>query len=685
MSAEDPTLPLPDPAPRRAPRGRSRRATRTVEPAQRLPVARVAVDVGLAHLDRPFDYLVPARLDAEAVPGCRVRVRFGGALVDGYLLERVEHSDFTGRLGFLDRVTSAEPVLAAEVVELARAVGDRYAGSLADVLRLAVPPRHARAERAADDPVPAGPVPPPDPDGWRPYPAGAAYLRALVDGRAPRAVFTAMPGDDWADRLADALTAVAAGGRGGLAVVPDARDLDRLDAALTVRLGAHRHVAIAASLGPEQRYRRFLRAARGRVPVVIGTRAAMFAPVPRLGLVAIWDDGDDLHADDHAPYPHAREVLLTRAQQAGAAALLAGYARSAEAQLLLATGWAKPIVADRAALRASAPRVVATGDEYQLARDPAAAAARLPGVAVRAARDALAADAPVLVQVPRRGYLPVVVCQRCRARTRCPRCAGPLAVPAAGGFPVCRWCGHTAGGYRCPECGGRELRAAVIGARRTAEELGRAFPGAVVRTSGRDGVLDRVPAEASVVVSTPGAEPVADGGYGAVLLLDSWALLTRADLRAAEETLRRWLAAAVLARPGAAGGRVVVVADASVPVVQALVRFDPGGFAERELADRRALGFPPAVRMASLTGTAPAIAELLAAATLPDGTDELGPVPVATPRAAPDDPERQRLLLRVPRAQGPALATALRAATAVRSARKDADPVRVQVDPLELL
>ncbi|BCJ30559.1 putative primosomal protein N' [Actinocatenispora sera] len=687
--SDDQTLPLPGaPTPptrtpaRRAP---ARRPTRARTAAAELPVAQVAVDVGLAHLDRPFDYLVPADLAEAAVPGCRVRVRFGGQLADGFVLARVADTDFTGRLGFLERVVSAVPVLAPEVVELARAVADRYGGTLADVLRLAVPPRHARAERAKPEPPPIGPVAPPDGHGWRGYPAGPAYLRALADGRAPRAVLTALPGDDWAARLADALTAVAAGGRGGLAVVPDARDLDRLDAALTARLGTGRHVAIAASLGPEQRYRRFLRAVRGEVPVVIGTRAAMFAPVPALGLVAIFDDGDDLHADDHAPYPHAREVLLTRAQQTGAAALLAGYARSAEAQLLLATGWAKPIDADRAALRAAAPRVIATGDEFQLSRDPSAAAARLPGVAVRAAREALAAGTPVLVQVPRRGYLPVVVCQRCRARTRCPRCAGPLAVPAAGGFPVCRWCGHTAGGYRCPECGGRELRAAVIGARRTAEELGRAFPGAVVRTSGRDGVLATVHAEPAVVVSTPGAEPVAVGGYGAVLLLDSWALLTRADLRAAEETLRRWLAAAVLARPADAGGRVVVVADASVPVVQALVRFDAAGFAERELADRRALGFPPAVRMASLTGTAPAIAELLAAATLPDGTDELGPVPVPTPRAAPDAPERERLLLRVPRPQAPALAAALRAATAVRSARKGADPVRVQIDPLDLL
>ena len=105
------------------------------------------------------------------------------------------------------------------------------------------------------------------------------------------------------------------------------------------------------------------------------------------------------------------------------------------------------------------------------------------------------------------------------------------------------------GAYACPACGGRRLRASITGARRTAEELGRAFPGAAVRTSGRDEILDTVTSDPAVVVATPGAEPVAEGGYGAVLLLDSWALLTRSDLRAAEETMRRWLNAAALAKP----------------------------------------------------------------------------------------------------------------------------------------
>ncbi|MEU8282779.1 primosome assembly protein PriA [Micromonospora sp. NPDC048905] len=697
------------------------------------------MDVGLAHLDRPFDYLVPAELDEVAVPGTRVKVRFAGQLVDGWLLSRADDSGHTGRLAYLEKVVSPEPVLAPEIARLARAVADRYAGSLADVLRLAVPPRHARVEKeprddgtsvppdadtldppaaepstarpghtasatvrpetvdptavdptavdptavdptavdpTAVDPTAVDPAADPvDPRGWRDYPTGPALLRALTDGRTPRAVWSALPGEDWAARYADAVAATVAGGRGAVVVVPDARDLDRLDAALTGVLGPGRHVCLSAALGPARRYRAFLAARRGQVPVVIGTRAAMFAPVDRLGLVAIWDDGDDLHSEPRSPYPHARDVLLTRVQLAEAGALVGGYARTAEAQLLLETGWAREVVADRATVRARIPAIAPTGDDPQLARDPGAATARLPSLAWTAARDALRQDLPVLVQVPRRGYLPSISCAECRTPARCEHCSGPLALPSAGGTPACRWCARVAAAYACPQCGGRRLRAAVTGARRTAEELGRAFPGVPVRTSGREEVLTDVPGGAALVVTTPGAEPVAAGGYGAVLLLDSWALLTRADLRAGEEALRRWLAAAALARPAPAG-RVVVVADGALAPVQALLRWDAAWFAGRELAERRELGFPPAVRMASVTGAAEAVADLLAAARLPDDAEVLGPVPA--------EEGRERMLVRVPRARAAALAEALHSAAGVRAARKAADPVRLQVDPLSL-
>lgn len=635
-------------------------------------MARVCVDVPLSHLDRLFDYQVPAELADAAQNGTRVRVRFAGQLVDGWLIERAEMSSHEGKLAWLERVVSPEPVLRPEIAALSRHIAERYAGNLVDVLRLAVPPRQAAVEGAEQPSIVDAELALPATDGWGRYQAGAAFLRALGDGRAPRAVWSALPGEDWPARVAEAIAATVHGGRGAVAVVADARDLARLDAALTRVLGEDRHVALAAALGPAERYRRFLKASRGRVRVVIGTRAAAFAPVGELGLVAIWDDGDDVHAEPRAPYPHARQVLLTRAQETGAGALVGGFARTAEAQQLLATRWAKEIVASRETLRAFAPSVE-PADESQMARDPGAASARLPSLAWQAARSALRSGLPVLIQVPRRGYVPAVSCQDCRERARCPNCSGPLALGGSGSPPSCAWCARPAADYTCPECGGRRLRAAVTGVRRTAEELGRALPDYPVWTSGGDNVLDRVAKEPALVLATPGAEPIADGGYGAVLLLDAWASLTRSDLRAGEETARRWFAAAALARKD---GKVVVVADGALAPVQALIRWDPGWLAERELAERRQLGFPPAAMIASLTGKAAAVAELVANTQLPEAAQLLGPMPV--------NEDQERLLVRVPRSAARALAQALHAAAGVRSARKDVDPVRIQLDPLHI-
>ncbi|URN00374.1 primosomal protein N' [Actinomadura madurae] len=648
-------------------------------PAGERPVARIAVDMSLPHLDRPFDYLVPAELDAKAVPGCRVRVRFAGQLVDGFVLERVAESDHDGKLLFLERVTSPEPVITPETAALVREVAVRYAGTFADVLRLAVPPRHARVEA---EPVAEGEPAPPEPAGagpWRDYPAGESFLGALAAGKAPRAVWTALPGPGWTAAIARAVAAALAGGRGALVVVADGRDVARVDAALKAELGEGLHVALTAELGPAERYRRWLAALRGRARAVVGTRAAMFAPVADLGLVVLWDDGDDVHAEPHAPYPHPRDVLALRAHRTGAGALIGGFTRTTDATQLVETGWAHTLAADRGRVRAVMPRVRYVGEDAQLARDAAARTARLPNVAFEAARQALE-HGPVLVQVPRRGYVPGIACGRCRTPAHCRACQGPLALASSHAAPYCRWCGHIAGDWHCPECGFFQVRAVVVGAKRTAEELGRAFPGVAVRTSGRDAVLDQIGPERALVVSTPGAEPRADGGYTAALLLDGWVLLGRPDLRAGEETLRRWMNAASLVRPQ---GPVIVAAEGALPAVQALVRWDPVTYAERELAERKEAGFPPATRMASLTASPAAIRELLADARLPDGAEILGPVPV--PQAGTDAQEKERALIRVPRAAGLALARALKEAQGVRSARKATETVRVQIDPLELI
>jgi len=684
---------------RRAPRRRVQKAATRVA-AEREPVARVAVDVPLPHLDRLFDYLVPQEFAGQAVPGCRVRVRFAGRLTGGYVVERAESSEHEGRLAFLDRVLSPEPVLTPEIAGLARAVADRYGGTMADVLRLAIPPRHATVEAApADVAAPyggaeqdAGAARQPGP--WARYPAGPAFLAALADGRSPRAVWSALPGpalagpaeagQAWPEEIALAVAATVASGRGALVIVPDGRDLDLVEAALAGVLGRPAVLSLAAQLGPAERYRRWLAVRRGEVKVVAGTRSAMFAPVADLGLVVLWDEGDDLHAEPRAPYPHARDVLLLRAHRGGTAALLGGYARTAEAAQLIATGWARPLAAGRPAVHACAPLIRTAGDDAELARDEAARTARMPGLVLRTAREALTAG-PVLFQVPRRGYLASVGCQRCGTRIRCGACAGPVALAGPHQPLRCGWCGASAG-QSCAACGGTGVRALVTGERRTAEELSRAFPGVPVMTSSGAAILAAVPDVQGIVIATPGAEPRAARGYAAAILLDGWALLARPSLRAGEEALRRWMNAAALVRPRADGGNVVIMADHGLPPVQALIRWDPAGHADRELAERTELRFPPAVRIAALTGAEGDVRELLSTVSLPADTDVLGPV-----AAEHDDPAAQnggaavRYLVRAASADGTALAVALRAGLAGRSAAKSPGPVRLRLDPGELI
>ncbi|MFI1519711.1 primosomal protein N' [Kitasatospora cineracea] len=688
------------------------RAARGVVLAERQPVARVLVDKGVLSLDQYFDYAVPESMSEDARPGVRVRVRFGGrvgahgrreggALHDGFVVERRDDSDYAGPLAPLARVLSPERVLGPELLRLCRAVADRYAGTLADVLQLAVPPRHAGAE---SEPSPR-PLPPPGAPAvgsWERYVHGAEFLASLAGGHPPRAVWTALPGPEWPGEIARAVAATLASGRGALVVLPDGRAVARVDAALHDLLGAGRHVVLAAEAGPQERYRRWLSVSRGSVHAAIGTRAAVFAPVRDLGLVVVWSDGDSSHSDPNAPYPHVREVALLRAAEEGAAVLLGGVSMTVEAAQLLRSGWARPLAAARETVRLTAPRV-RTVTEYDQARDGAAQAARLPSVAWETAHEALTRG-PVLVQVPRRGYAPRLACGRCRETARCRACGGPLESPAAGAVLVCSWCGTEEHDWHCTECGSFRLRAAVVGVRRTAEELGKAFPRIPVRTSGRDAVLATVPGAPALVLATPGAEPVAEGpGYAAALLLDGWALLNRPDLRAGEEAVRRWLTAAALVRPATEGGTVVVVAEAAARAVQALVRWDPAGHAGTELDEREELRFPPVSRMASVTGSARAVADLLGLLRLPAGADVLGPVPVfggngggaggagalgalggAGGAGGAREEGVERALVRVAPGQGAALASALKAAQIARLALRGAETVRIRVDPTDI-
>lgn len=648
----------------------SRRKVQEQAPADVDPVARVLVDVPLAHLDRPFDYLVPAAMAEAAVPGVRVKVRFAGQDVDGFVVERAASSDHPGPLKPLTRVVSPEVVLTPEVQLLTAELAHRYAGARADVLRLAVPPRHATTEKAP--PMPSALPVVADLAAalqvWEGHETAEPFLSHLARGGSPRAVWQALPGADWAAQVAHAAALTAASGRGVVLCLPDRRDVDRVATALSAVVGEDQFTVLTADLGPARRYEAFLAVVRGQRRIVLGTRSAAFAPVADLGLVCIWDDGDDLHAEPRAPYPHTREVLLTRADHADAAVLLGGLVRTVEAEYLVRTGWARTLGPMRARVRDSVRVDLVATDEQ-------AKGARVPAPAVTAIRRALESG-PVLVQTPRSGYVAHLACERCRTPARCQACRGPLRLAAATDPPTCGWCGVADHAWACQECGHRGMRAPVLGRDRTAEEMGRMFPGHTVRSSGGERILSEVGVSADIVVATPGAEPPARRGYEAVLLLDTWLSLGRNDLRSDEEAVRRWFNAAGLVRPG---GRVLAMGDPSLPLLQTLVRWDPVGFAGRELESRHSAHLPPAVRMASVSGTPDAVQEALSLVELPPVAEVLGPVPVPSR----EETDEVRVVVRVPRHLGTALSEALGDMQRARSARR-LTAVRVQVEPLQL-
>ncbi|MCL1899991.1 MAG: primosome assembly protein PriA [Promicromonosporaceae bacterium] len=493
----------------------------------------------------------------------------------------------------------------------------------------------------------------------------------------------------WAAAVTEAVAVATRQGRGVLIVAADRRDVQRLEAALT-DAGVTDMARLLAEEGPAARYRAFLQAARGQARVVIGTRAAMFAPVKNLGLCVLWGDGEETLDEPHAPYPNARDVLALRSGLTNTALLIGSPGRSIAAQGLVGN-WARELAAPREAVRAAAARVQALTSQ-ETARD--GVAARLPSAAWRQIKAALESG-PVLIQVPRGGYLPGVACGRCRTAATCQACHGPLRLPAGDAAPQCTWCGRLAAGWQCPECGGTALRAIRIGAERTAEEIGRAFPGSRVILSAAGapgGVKDSVTGEPQLVIATPGAEPVAPEGYAALAILDAGNATAGARLEGAAEVLRRWLAAAHLVRGADEGGRVLLVGDGPPRPTGALVRFDPAWLAARELAERHELHLPPAYRVAAVTGEAAAVRAVLGRVGLATPEAVLGPVEVEPPRTHPPAAgpallfaeATVRAIVRVPAAAGLQLAEQLKASLAVRSAKREPGAVRVQLDPAEI-
>lgn len=687
------------------------------------PVAHVLVDHPVPHLARAFDYAVPEKFADTARPGVRVRVRFAGRLRDGFLLERVEKSDHIGPLATIERITSPVVVLTPELLRLADAAARRYAGTLSDVLRLAIPPRHARAEKAVLNAEKTlhqnerSRSAPSEGDNANTATEGTAAAaedteatavgtaagseKATADnspattadtidrlgewvvnesrhereddfpaGEHPRMALTCVPGPtpglSWITAGLEAARATLAAGEAVLWLVPDHRELAVLSAALDASPDISSYSVLSADQSPEQRWKAWLRGLLGHTRVTIGTRAAAFAPIAGLGLIICFDDSNPNYLDQHAPYPHAREVCLLRSTIDTTGLLFVSTDRSAEIQRLVEVGWLRDVTPTGPERREGAPRVFVPDEE----RDPFAWQ-RIPSRAWQLMRGALRPGAkdtnavgPVLVQVPRAGYYPVFACARCQEVARCPQCSAALTTQSEVGPFACRSCGYHSDTFSCGRCRSNQVRSIVRGRGRTVEELRKAMPGIEILESGGDDIPVAIDDSPRIVVATTGAEPYALGGYACAILLDS--LWPGPWMRSTDEGVSRRLRAAVLVRSRTAGG-VVYLGDTDETIRNTVTTFDPVTTMSRALGDRFELGFPPYRRIVELTGAGTDIDAIIAA--VPDLTELL----------RDSDGDDQKAVAAYPIAAGEAVGEALAQQIASRSAKK-LPQVRVRID-----
>jgi primosomal protein N' (replication factor Y) len=604
----------------------------------------VVVDVQLFHLDRPFTYRCPDGLAAPAI-GTRVKVPFGGRKrVDGWVVGPAEGAESLAGAKELLKVVSEVPAFGPAELALARWVADRWAGSLADALRLALPSRVAAVETAraktareaapAAAPVPAAPAAP-EVAGRLP-PGLAALAAAAAAGEGGQvAWWRPLPGEDRGERIADLVELVLAAGRGAIVVAPEVAAGSPVADAVRKRFPEAADLAGAAD---RRRYRHWLELAAGDCRVAVGGRSAVFAPLPDLGLVVIDEEASHLLKEQRTPRYHARDVALHRAVVDRAACLLVGTVPSAEAAAAL-TGQARhlagaswrAVVPERRAERRAAPLVEVVDPD-----DEGPAGPRLHPRGLRVVRDALARGESAYVLVPRRGPAG----ERGAGARTAGQVAAELAAVLPHGTPVWRL-------DREVVEPGQQPPWAVAG------------PSVVVGTVA--GVKDRPPVPGCRTVVVVGAD----------------AALGHAEVRTAEDALRTWWRAALwCGRRGDGGGMVLQARAGGHHAVQALVRWEPVHFWRHELPRRRELGFPPARSLVLVEGPeeaeGPAVAAALAAALGP-GAELLGPAGMGRGWriiAKVDDPAQAALALR------PLLAEATRSGSPRLS---------IDVDPLEVL
>lgn len=676
-------------------------------------IARVALDTPLARL---FDYRL---LDGAALPpGTLVEVPFGRTRQVGVVIACASGSTVeSGKLRTLLRVLDDRPPVASDILALARFCADYYHHPLGAILAAALPPRlrtaapfraetpwlsltaagesatpspRARAQHALLDALQAGPqarealrangqmrpaaalvaagwaawtrVPPaqmslPPALGPALTPAQSAVLDALRPGLERFAVHLVhgVTGSGKTELYLRLIADRLAAGRQTLVLIPEIALTPQLEGYFRTRLPGCRVVALHSGLGEKTRAENWL--AAPDCGVLLGTRLAVFAPLPRLGLVVVDEEHDGSFKQQEGLRYSARDVAIARGKQAGVPVVLGSATPSLESYAqALAGRYQLHTLSSRAHPEARLPDIELI-DLRHLPQDNG-----LTRPAVQTLTETLARGEQSLVFLNRRGYAPALYCPGCAWVSPCPHCSARLVLHRRAHRLRCHHCGFDAPiPHACPSCGNPDLKPLGQGTQRLEETLAALFPQARIRRIDRDTMQPRAWAELGDAVRARevdilvGTQMLAKGhdfpDMTTALLLDTDGALYSPDFRATERLFAQLMQVAGRAGRADKPGRVLIqTAFPDHPLFRFLQRHDYPGYARTLLAERREHDLPPYTRQALLRAEAPGMDAALAflrraAALLPASTGLIVYAPTPAPMARVANLERAQLLL----------------------------------------
>lgn len=517
-------------------------------PANDLPVASVWVDSGIPTLTEPFSYLIPEKLTSQIQIGSRVQVPFKDKSLEGIVIDRTALTTDAREMKSIYKLLGEFPVASQETIELISLTATYWGGTPYDVIRSAIPPRVASAEKGL----------------------ALAAAPASIKSEGAATFHLLPPKTDPIAALISLVTNSKVSGA-QLVIVPTARDLNRLAAAFVK--GDIEFTSLDSNLPRADRYHNFLEVSLGSAGLVIGMRGAIFAPIPGLAEIYLHQENSEHYYERRTPHWSAREVAWIRSKLSNLNLHLTGYVPSLDVAIDIEK---KEITYQ------------ATREKISVVAQASSNGELIPSKIYQQVRKALLAG-PILFLVPAKGYATAISCAKCRNIAIC-ECGGKLSKSSATSDPICVLCSKKYQNWKCGWCGEARVFLTSRGIERFAEEIGRSFPNQIVIQSTANHPRDSVGSESALVISTPGVEPIAESGYSAVVILQVDRFLSSSASDGVERAYSNFFAASALASDS---GVIALVHDDGSAITSALTTWNPATISKREIEQRTQLQLPP--------------------------------------------------------------------------------------------